>query len=471
MAKSERKIRNDPSRPTTKDDYTPEQWSHITSRRSELGANTRTNAVQTVEENRRRAYKTNSIAARKKYLHQANSVEAALPFLKDKPVTSVGAANRRLDLFEQHVASIRAGDSGLEGLSWYPDHRGEINGIAASHGFDSEQAAGVSAVLSPGKNPKVDELPALNGLLGLLHSHNDHHIHIPATVDHSTGELKDPGFTGKVNDPELKDRTLSRGLSRAAGERSMGRAGKPVDRSVESSHPDFEDAGLAHGLNTEKAIRMIRGGSSFSDEVNPNTSPKVWGYGAGISNSRQSAEELDYRGVAYHLAHSDPNQGMMMFSQQEAGQKMSDDSILSPKHATAEDTWMMAISSGQDEVASGPTGRTLSPAKRAVSDGGPASPYDMTKGDSPLRGHSDLTMVGANHAFDHNATVNAAARYGPVTFNQHGEDVALPSVMMQSGAWTQVRRNAGEDSEWNKRSRSDEFHRTPPPNPNQGKLL
>jgi hypothetical protein len=43
----------------------------------------------------------------------------------------------------------------------------------------------------------------------------------------------------------------------------------------------------------------------------------------------------------------------------------------------------------------------------------------------------------------------AAEGVGPVSFDQFGQHIGVPSVMMQEVAWTQARREAGSDAPFN----------------------
>jgi hypothetical protein len=61
----------------------------------------------------------------------------------------------------------------------------------------------------------------------------------------------------------------------------------------------------------------------------------------------------------------------------------------------------------------------------------------------------EITKEGAVHAFNNKATRMAAEGVGPVSFDQFGQHIGVPSVMMQEVAWTQARREAGGDAPFN----------------------
>jgi hypothetical protein len=48
------------------------------------------------------------------------------------------------------------------------------------------------------------------------------------------------------------------------------------------------------------------------------------------------------------------------------------------------------------------------------------------------------------HAVQNMATRRAAAKMGPISFNQFGENIAMPAVMAQEVSWTEAREQAGE---------------------------
>lgn len=487
---SKRKPRQDPSLPTTRADYTRQQWADIGRARAEMGRNTPANVQPKIEEAVRLSDAAKTESDARKYGNQANSLRIIKDALKPRPVTMRGAVEGRLKHFQAHLDQIRAGE-GTNQLAWYATHREDVDAATSGHGVDSHTAAGMSGILSPGKNPKLDEIPAASALVRLHDPAEGHHVHLPAMPatgrspayqEFDSEELYNrlAGAGGAVGTPTsplsggpsfaADPRHLAKSLSLAAHERSKG-----LPRTVSSSMESFEDAGLAHAGQAEQAIRMARGEIHTHDAVSPDTAPKVTSYTRQIQRA-EGMEALDLHGIAYHLANHDPNQSMIMWSQQEPGQNRPPrTSILSPEGDTAEDTWMMAIDSRQAVSHTGPDGKVRSPAKRTVSDGGPGSPYDLRNRDIPsLMGHKDLTPVGAAHAWSHEATVQAAAKFGPVTHNQHGEEVPLPSSMMQAGAWTNIRREAGADAEHNQAVRSRQAHfqsGTGKTDPNQGTLF
>lgn len=427
-------------RPWKWEEFAPEEQKAAAGEINRIGKQTATGAVQAIGKLRSASEKPGSKEEyREKAGKLADRLEGVAPKLKDTPITLRGATSRRKSAWNRAIDYARSSGEALPGSGWYLEHSDAIHEARGDIPFHT--AAAASASLSPGKDPKVDELPAFQVLADL---HNKDH-----TI--TTG-----GESGPVSN--VSPAQLGKYLTVAASENSKG-----VDSpAVTSSHPDFHIGGRAHERNTVKAIQVLRGEMTGNDANPPTTGPKTASYERSIldAGTASSAERLDYLGIAYHAVHGDPNQGMIQFSQ--AGPvpvPVSDTSILSGEHDTAEDTWMQAISSGQKLVAKYPGGRTMSPAKRAVDKGASGDMSQFSKRGAGIANDKDKPGTAYVHAFNNKATRQAAAEVGPISFNQHGEAINVPSVMMQEVAWTQARRDAGGDAPFNaqQRQRQEEF--------------
>lgn len=416
------------------EDLTGTQQKGVAKEISRIGKGTRTNVTETIATNERLAETSSTAAGRKKASHKAQAMREVEPHLRDKPITLKGATQRRIDSVHRAVDHAREHGEALPGAGWYFQHRDQI--MSGAEGFDAHTASAAAAALSPGKDPKQDELPAVHGLMEL--HRGDHTI----TAN---------GQTRKVSD--IPSQELSDLVTTAKAERAAEARGSTAPRTVTSSMDDLHVAGRAHAHSTHKAIKTLRGEVAPERANDPVTGPKTASYARAIHHSESGTpEHLDYMGIAHHMAHGDPNQGMLQYSRPVPGERISQDSPLSPDHDTAEDTWMQAISSGQKAhaVGSNSTGnaRHYSPAKRAVD--GPADPNKLLARPAGIAGDTSISRQGAAHAFNNKATRDAAKALSPVSHNQHGEAIDVPSILVQEVAWTQFRRDAHGDAPFNR---------------------
>jgi hypothetical protein len=408
------------------EDYSTSERKSVASEINRIGKSTKTNAAESVSKLRTTESKeSNKQTNREKAGKKANVIESIAGTFKDKPITLQGAANRRGAAFSRAIDYARNENTTLPGAGWYIDHSDSIQQSRGDIPF--RNAAAAAAAFSPGKDPKVDELPAFAELAKL---HNEDHS---VTVDNTSNKVRD-----------LSSQTLARFATQAAAENSAN-----AERTVVSSSETFHVAGRPHERMTVKGIDAMRGVTSPETTNDPMTAPKTSSYFHSIADAGEASleEKIDYESIARHLVTGDPKQGMLMFSAKEPGAPAKN-SILSPDHATAEDTWMQAISSGQ-ALSAKQNGRNFSPAKRAVDKGGPGDMASFQKRNTDLPKVAEITSVGAVHAFNNKATRMAASDVGPVSFDQFGQHIQVPSVMMQEVAWTQARREAGGDAPFN----------------------
>jgi len=78
----------------------------------------------------------------------------------------------------------------------------------------------------------------------------------------------------------------------------------------------------------------------------------------------------------------------------------------------------------------------------------------LTKAGLGLPREKQVTIEGTVHAFNNQATRSAARAMGPISFNQFGQAIHMPSVMGQEIGWTQQRIEANADPEYNAEMRA-----------------
>ncbi len=403
-----------------------------------VGENTATESQASIEKYQDYQRRNPASGPKGFYTQQASSREKSLtavqPVIKNVPITVRSAAEARVALVQRAAGEAREHGAGLSGAGWYYTHHRDI--MSGAQGIPASRAIPASTVLSPSKDPKAEEVPAAHALMQ-MHTSNPE-------VSVRTGKETSTRRWSDIATPEAAHL-----VSTASGEREDVAKGKKP--STWSESPAFAQAGLAHKRNTEKSIAILRGESAAI------TGPKVQAYTAATLHATPG-EEVDYRGIAHHYAHSDPNQGMLQFSRSSAGD-LPHTSLLSSEHATAEDTWMQGISSGQPMSFQPERGKIISPAKRVVDKGGPAEfPSKISKKATGVK-DPNISRDDLVYAWGNKATRKASELLGPVTFNQHGENVHMPSVMVQEVAWTQGRREAGADAPHNKEVRERTGHR------------
>lgn len=411
------------------EDFTPKERTGITREISRIGKQTRSGAEESVAKLRAAGEKGESDYSRMA-ANKADRVAAASKGFKNKPITMKGAIGRRQEAFGRAIGYARETGESLPGAGWYIEHSDEIHEARGNIPF--RNAAAASAAMSPGKDPKTDEIPAFRELARL---HNESHS---ITV----------GDEEYANLRHMNADQLANIVTRAAS----------GEEGITSTSETLSHAGRPHERMTAKGIRAIRGEIPHSTANDPMSGPKTSSYYHSIADAGEmtNEERIDYESIARHVVHGDPNQGMFMFSKSEPGE-IRQDSLLSPEHDTAEDTWMQAITSGQELAMRNPeTGRILSPAKRAVDKGAPGSMDQFSKVNAGLPRDASITKQGAVHAFNNKATREAARGMGSVSFNQHGEEIYIPSVMMQEVSWTQTRRDAGGDADFNQAQKAKE---------------
>lgn len=348
------------------------------------------------------------------------------PHLTNRRVTLDSAASNRTGLVRRGVERSRRDGTGLEGAGagWYFEHRRGLNQTASQFKMDESRVVKASALMSP-QNAPENERRAVHAL-AQLHAENPE-LHFNEKTRKSLGLKAD-----KMRYSDLTPDQASK-------------IGSPKHRAgITGVHEDVLK-GVASGggwKNVAKAIHTLRGGDY---EISPSTSPKVWSYHEAIQNARpDTPEHMEYMTRARTALHEMPGQQTMDLF----GLRHSREGILNPGGHTAEDTWMNAISSGQKLEGTQAGRHVISPAKVV----GTEKPFVGTgKSHNGVSVHPSpaATAEGVRHAWNNEATIRSARQLS------EGTDVMVPSVLAQETAWTEGRREARKDKEYENRGRAD----------------
>jgi hypothetical protein len=385
----------------------------------EYGATVTSRLIPNIEEASRRKLSSSTPAGRLKAARQEATLKRIAPVVKDNPWTVERMSNNRANLIKSAVVRAQEAGANLRGAGWYFGHHSDVRD--ATPGTSIDVASAASAGLSPQSDPKADEIPNLRS------------IHSALGSEQTVVQVKD----------EFQPKTYDR-AGTTPGQR-LTVADATTDQLATTN------IGGSTVQNQARAIGALRG------EVPPeqvNRGAKTKSYQLGIRDAvPDTPEHLDYMGASHHMVHGDPNQGMLMFDKAEPGDYPRE-SMMSPDRTTAEDTWMQAIGTGQPLKYTDVGGASAKPAKRLVDKSAPQDPARLNKTDLGILqediGHADnIRPDDVIHAIQNMATRRAAAKMGPVSFNQFGENIAMPAVMAQEVAWTEGRVQAGADSAFN----------------------
>lgn len=364
--------------------------------------------------------KTENAAA---YRTQASRLREVQRNVENRPVSLEEAASNRVGLFKKAATdpSIRMeGDQPLIGSGWYFASHGTH---LATHPEGSELEARhfqASAALSPGVDP-VNERRAAAALSSAHHS--GYVILSQTLIRHlnSNGEnIPNEAIGSPMPIAHLSGRSVA-SLATTSNQRLRSHVIK------QSSGVDWDGIRFGKIVNQiAKAHDILSGRTSIS----PIEAPKTWGYAQTHALSRpNSPEEKEYQMRADHLAgvlrgEVHPGQQMLDFF----GLRNSNEGILSNRAHTAEDSWMMGISS-QNLVSNPSHIKAVSdaPLRRTTTDSGPVYPTDTR-----------IKPITLRHTWENKATSLAAEKL------QHelGVDYTVPATMMQEVPWTVMRRSA-----------------------------
>lgn len=411
-------------------------------------------AQQAAEE--RTSTDTSGAAARtvKKQEHATRRFDLVEEHLTNAKVTLDTAAQRRADLARGSAARARreGASSPLResGAGWYFEHRKALNETAARHDYPESHVVAASAVMSPLNAPE-NERAAVESL-AKLHRENP-------TLSFDPKSRKALGLKGASH--KYSDLTPAQ----------ASQIGSPQYRSGIKGVDERTLTGVASGGpfgNVEKAINILRGNVKPEEAINPSTSAKVWSYHNATRNATPGgAVHEEYLTRAQTALHEMPGQQTMDLF----GLRHSREGILDPHGHTAEDTWMNAVSSGQRLEGVEGGRHIISPAKVVGSE----KAFVGTGKSYPIRGENvsvhpspTATAESVRHAWHNEATQRGSA------ILSRGTDVEVPSVLTQETSWTEARRVAGKDPEYNIRrtGTTKPWARTlRPANKGQGRLF
>jgi hypothetical protein len=368
----------------------------------------------------------------------------------DQPTTISHISQQFSRLFDTAIQRGISEGTAIPGTAWYFDMRRQQEAsVAPEAELSGRNIAAMGGKLSAGKTPE-DETASLGGISRLVSTQRDKLVGGRKVGDIPSQELGEMAASSSswnaFNRGDSKDRPSSPDID--FGD----------DEDLRSS---FVQAGRAHASNVGEAISIARGEIAPHEAFDVSTTPKTAAYGEMQAQSNPgSMVELDYRGVASHLRDvvagtQSPNQGMLMFSQEKEGERAYP---LRPDAPVAVDTWMIATGSGQplssERTSTTKTGqqrtRGYSPAKRLADKDFPLSPDAYTKERLGLpKGDTRITPVSAVSAQHNEAVQRVSRNIGPISFDQFGQDIHVPSSLIQETVWTEGRREAGADAEFN----------------------
>lgn len=381
--------------------------------------------------------------------------------VQDRPTTINNVSRNYAAQFDSIMGSAAEKDApSVPGTGWYFEHRrGAEASLPAGHELTSRQVSAMSAKLSASKTPE-DERESMSGIHELTTKH----------------------ARSMVNGQRVSDMTgeqLGAAASSEAAHSSFNskQGGRRVGGAPEQTRPDtggnaevsdaLRRAGRAHEPNVSVSVDVARG-TVTPQEAFGHSTPKTAAYGEMIAQSDPgSLVETDYKGVSQHMldvrkGKQMPGQGMMQFSKETPDTPTPH--ALSSDSPTAIDTWMFAAGSGQP--ASAPNvdpktgeksgGRDIRVSKRMTDKRMPLDAASKRKADVGLAGTDASIDAGAAASAQHMEAVTRAAKsFGAVSFDQHGNDIGVPSSLVQETVWTQHRRDAGADPEYAAQQRSD----------------
>jgi hypothetical protein len=398
------------------------------------------------------AKETNKPAVRNKARIGAETAQKMqhVEAVQDRPTTIANISSNYANQFTDLVGRAAASDApSIPGTGWYFDHRrGAEAALPPGHELASRQVAAMSAKLSASKTPE-DERESMAGIHDLTTAHANATVNGMRVASMSSEEVASHASNEAAWNAHLSPQGQRKGTKRPSSPR-------PV-----TSGPDVSDAlrraGRAHEPNVAQATSIARG-QTDPHEAFSDTTPKTAAYGEMIAQSNPgSLAETDYRNISAHILDTargaqHPSQGMMLFSKTTPDSELPH--VLRQDVPTAIDTWMFAAGSGQP--ASAPNvhpqtgepagGRGIRVSKRMTDKNMPLDATTKKKSDMGLTGTDASVTPGAAASAQHmEAVTRASKKLGPVTFNQHGQDIAVPASLIQETVWTDHRRQAGAD--------------------------
>lgn len=382
--------------------------------------------------------------------------------LENVPTTLDTAAERRVHFSDrgavrnQTHGDIRTGEGPRDtpvSTGWYLQHAGDIKQVAHAYGYDPETLYSASAAMSPQNSPD-NEKAAISALARAQHANH------PVTAKTKQGAkllgVKKVGQSVNFRDIPTAD------------------VGKVLGTASQREHFDtkVDIEGIAKGgTGRTRGVGILRGEISTKDFLSsgPNGGPKVTSYRENISHAggADANVESEYRRRVHEAT-----PGARPYHQQDTlfgkqweddpyGHAQSTEGILNPRGATAEDTWMKAISAAQPkEMAKIPIGKESGRIGKFVGSDETLQKISAAGIYPTPVGHPNPGSETVLHALNNEATIRAA-QHMTDRARAAGRNVGagVPSMAVQETAWTEYRTEAGKDqAHVDARSRLSEFH-------------
>lgn len=325
------------------------------------------------------------------------ALENIQPYLKDRPITMRGSTQRRVDaMVDGFVRSER--DEVPSGAGWYFGHSDAIADSAETYGFSPERAVIAAGAVSPNNSP-ANEKASTTEVMKRIASGEGVDLDVP------------------LKDRTASDRQIARGGSKVNIRKMagvlMGDAMGLDGTDLDPLNP-YPAAGKVRSY-TQASLDALRAGTPVRDE---------------------------YMGRVRHA--SDVLTGRQMRGQGRLdlwGLQGSTEGVLSPTRSTAEDTWMTALTVGQDVNT---TVGSTNVAKASASDKTLSLDIPVTYGGEKAHPAGPVDSQALLHAWNNEATVRAARKVGEMTGVEN-----FPAIAAQEVPWTEVRRQTDKDPEYN----------------------
>lgn len=345
------------------------------------------------------------------------------PYARDRKVSIPNIADSRISSFLGAAQYARARDEPVPaGTGWYYEHHGDLAGMAQQYGAHTPTVITASATMSPLNSPD-NEKAAVGGLLhaqahGKVYMSGDLHDWLsgrkkdmPVVESHRNkwvdfGELH-PDVQAHITATDIRDMVKTKNVDLEA----IGKGG-PKE-------------------NISKAAALLRGDAPWQEAIDPHSAPKIWTY---ANNTRDSVpntpEHQEYMARTEHataILNGHQFEGNYPHVPELA---QSTEGMLSPKRGTVMDTWMNAQKMQQPNVTVPGTKSNVYKTAGSLSIG-------------------QAGNTAQEHAYNDAGTHLAAERLGKLT------PFPMPSGPFQEVPWIHERREAGKDTEYNKRLRDE----------------
>lgn len=376
--------------------------------------------------------------------------------VEDRPTTVDAISQNYEKILKDNIARGAETGEGFPGLAWYFDQRrghARAGNTPSQSDLTQRQLSAMAGVASSGKSPD-DEIASVQGTVELIRKHGSRTINGMQISTIPSGQL------GKLASQAATWNAYNEAPS------SSSRPEAPPPQADPDVFTSLKNAGRAHEANVAKNVGIAKGEIPTTEAFDPSTTPKTAAYAEMQHQSNPDSDiEADYRSIGAHIRDvmqgtQSPNQGLLLFSQTSEDPKTRAYPLRTDA-PTAIDTWMIAAGSGQplksyvggvDPQTGKGKGRSFSPAKMLVDKDMPLSPTTPTKGSLGISGTTDVSVTpeALVSAQANEAIQRVSRRMGAMSFDQFGNDIHLPSSMVQEGVWTEARRQANSDPAYNK---------------------